>query len=429
MLKREIIKKTGFWFILAALLILFLYVIDLFTGVVYDKIAPEFGRKYLSLALNEYSGKELPLLLRPHPYLTYENTPNYYKDGIRQHNNMGYRNRDDIILSNNSSTIQILVLGGSTTYGTGVDKPEDTWPAQLQKLLNKWLMNKSFTYKVEIINGGIPWATSAELLNHYIFRDRYLRPDIVMLHTGGNDCTPLMHNNYNPEYTHWRYIRSGGRNGLRAGEASIIRASNIIKFVYSIWYSPIGYSTSRAYIHTKSAAKLHKAEALNNVTNNPTTGFSRNLSLLIRNIKQDGAIPIYFQFYAPGKEIFSEKGRKALEIANKIINLSELFDVHKIALRKSEETAKAISMNHDIEYIEISDGDIPIEHFVDQHHVNIHGQKFKAEFIGKRIFPHILKLINKRIANKWLSGQPKPSGFSSHSIQKLRLSFKWQDVK
>ncbi len=386
-------KKILFWIIIVALFVLLLYIVDLFVGIIYDKVAPDFGRKNLALALNP-SDENQRLLESPHPYLTYVNTPNYYSNGVRQHNNMGYRNNDDIELLKDSSTIRILVLGGSTTYGAGVDKPENTWSAQMQKLLNKSL-SKLSTYKVEIINGGLCWATSAELLNHYIFRDRSFNPDIVILHTGGNDAEPLLHNNYTPEYTNWRSIKSGGRNSLRQGEESIIRVSNIIKFVYSIWYNRIGYAIPMAYVHTNNLAKLNKEEVLYNVTNNTPVGFSRNLSLLIRNIKQDGAITVYFQFYEMGKEIFSAKGKLALDKANRNINFSELFDVRRLALRKNENTAKSICKNQNIQYIKIKDGDIPVEYFVDQHHLNSYGQEFKAKFMSKRVFPHILKLINK----------------------------------
>ena len=35
---------------------------------------------------------------------------------------------------------------------------------------------------------------------------------------------------------------------------------------------------------------------------NPLDGFSRNLFLLIRNVIEDGAIPIYYSFYGPDAE-------------------------------------------------------------------------------------------------------------------------------
>jgi hypothetical protein len=38
---------------------------------------------------------------------------------------------------------------------------------------------------IEVINAGLSSATSAELLAGYIFRHRYLKPDIVIIDVGG----------------------------------------------------------------------------------------------------------------------------------------------------------------------------------------------------------------------------------------------------
>lgn len=381
-MKREKIKKAGFSLVLAILLVLFLLSLDWYVGVIYETRAPEFGIQNLALALNN---ENQILSQRTHPYLTYENTPNYYKGGVRQHNNLGYRNHNDTKLRKDS--IRILVLGGSTTYGHGVHNPEDTWPAQLEDLLNS-----ENGPEVEVINGGLGWATSAELLNHYVFRDRYLDSDIVILHTGLNDSHPLMQSKYNPEYTHWRYFKSGGANGLRPGEARLIKASNIVKFAYSIWYSRIGYSTPGAYVHTKISAKLQKEEVFNNVNANPATGFSRNLSMLIRNIVQDGAIPVYFQFYWPGKDLFSEGGEKALFVANKYTNFTKHFDARILALSKNEDAARKVTEAQGTKFIKMAEGSIPVKYFIDQSHLNVGGQKFKAEFVYRNILSHILKL-------------------------------------
>lgn len=391
-------KNIIFTIVIFSLPVLFIYYIDAYIGTIYKDIAPEFGRKNLALALRHYNGKVSRLRLTPHPYLTYENTPNYIRKGVRQHNNMGYRNSADTELLKAPLTIRILALGGSTTYGTGVSKPEDAWPEQLQTMINQSLSSNS-NYKVEVINAGLPWGSSAELLNHYIFRDRYLNPDIVILHTGGNDMGPLKHDNYTPEYTHWRSIKSGSGNFLRPGEAHIIRASNIIKLLYSYWYQNIGYATKSAYIHTKGSATLTNEQAANNIANNMPVGFSRNLSLLIRNIKQDGAIPVYFQFYWPGEELFSDKAGPALIKANKAVNFTELFDAHRQALNKNETAAKSVSENKNIEYIEIERNAIPVEYLVDQCHLNHDGQEFKASFMNKRIFPYLERLLYVKSKN------------------------------
>jgi len=379
-----------------SILVFFVIIIDYITGRFYDFIAPDFGKRNLELALNQSSDKQKPLKMSPHPYLTYVATPEFRSGGYRQHNNMGYRNSDDTALEKSPSTIRILTLGGSTTYGTGVSNPQDSWPAQLEKLLNHSL-SKISDYRVQVVNGGIPWATSAELLNHYIFRDRYLNPDIVILHTGGNDIGPLKHDNYNPEYTHWRTIRSGRGNFLRPGEERIIRSSNIIKLLYAFWYEKISYAKKGVYIHTKGSSKLTKEAITKNIMNNEPVGFERNLELLVRNIKQDGAIPLYFEFYSPGKEMFSDEGKAALEQANRKINFEEFFSIYRQAFKKNEKVAKKICSKENIEYIEIEPSGIPVEYLVDQCHLNSDGQAFKARHLQRYIIPYIEQLLDTDI--------------------------------
>ena len=157
------------------------------------------------MILLEEVDKEQALNERPHPYLLWENTPEYISpEGIRQTNNLGYRNKEDLDFTKDAKVFRILALGGSTTWGYLLDDPDDTWPSQLEGILNDALSENSDFDKIEVINGGLNYATSAELLLHYLFRDRYLDPDIVIIHTGGNDAKLLLFHDYNPDYSFFR---------------------------------------------------------------------------------------------------------------------------------------------------------------------------------------------------------------------------------
>ena len=69
------------------------------------------------------------------PYLLYVPTPLYANEFGQQNNEHGYRGRL-IPLERTEGVSRILCMGGSTTYGFGVDRPSDVWPAQLEALLN-----------------------------------------------------------------------------------------------------------------------------------------------------------------------------------------------------------------------------------------------------------------------------------------------------
>ena len=94
--------------------------------------------------------------------------------------------------------IRILCIGGSTTWGYD-DDTLNTYPAQLQF----YLQNKG--YQVDVINAGVPYHTSLDVLMRYITKGIYTDPDILLVHTGGNDIGPLRSPfTYQPDYTHWR---------------------------------------------------------------------------------------------------------------------------------------------------------------------------------------------------------------------------------
>ncbi|MBI3735066.1 hypothetical protein HY256_00945, partial [Candidatus Sumerlaeota bacterium] len=116
-----------------------------------------------------------------YPYLLYICAPN---NAERGHNRYGFRG-PEVAVKRSPGIARILFLGGSTTYGPAV-AADQTYPAQVQSLLKEQLGSK-YT-DIEVINGGLPFGTTAELLTHYHFKYHYYRPDIVVINAGGNDA-------------------------------------------------------------------------------------------------------------------------------------------------------------------------------------------------------------------------------------------------
>ncbi len=162
-------------------------------GMLMGNLNPELSPRYLSI-----------------PYLGYIPYPNYTKHGIIQHNEDGYRGNK--VQLSKTNKYRILCIGGSTTYGYGVDSPQQTYPAQLQQLLNSYPWNENLKQKgyagAEVINAGVEAATSAEELQQYLFKYRYFKPNIVIVHSGINDAqlVSLADSNFQLDYTHYRRI-------------------------------------------------------------------------------------------------------------------------------------------------------------------------------------------------------------------------------
>lgn len=136
------------------------------------------------------------------PYLLYIPSPNYTDSGGLQHNSQGYRGKA-VDLRRTPGVVRVLCLGGSTTYGWGTPHAEDAYPAWLERILAQDLP-QGFR-GIEVINAGIPFGTTAEILTHYHFKFHYYRPDIVVINPGGNDAESMVnYDYYHPDYSHYR---------------------------------------------------------------------------------------------------------------------------------------------------------------------------------------------------------------------------------
>jgi len=367
--------------VLYILYLVFLFVIaDFAVGLLYNRIAPPLGQRNIMILLGE-TDVENAINERPHPYLLWENTPEFVsEDGIRQTNNLGYRNKQDYEFTKDPNVFRILALGGSTTWGYLLDDPEDTWPSQLEKMLNDALLENPEFDTIEVINGGLNYGTSAELLLHYLFRDRYLDPDIVIIHTGGNDAKLLLFHDYNPDYSFFRPGWTADIHRLRTGEGFLIRHSNIAKLFYAFWLND---SVALPFINKQNKSfDLRPKYYVENAKANEPIGFERNLRLLIENITSDGAEPVLFPYVMVSDEQFDSL---SAESAERVAFTRKIREGLVIALDKDNMVMRNLSGEYQIPLISLSPEEIPIEYFLDDAHLSREGEAIKAQTVANQI--------------------------------------------
>jgi lysophospholipase L1-like esterase len=129
---------------------------------------------------------EVPLteqIYRAHPYTAYCLNEVYRsRDGRNRHNSHGYRG-DEITQPKPAGTYRILMLGGSTTYETGIADWRETTTVQMQRLLGE----RAGARPVEVINAGCGGWNSWESLIDLQFRGLALQPDLVIVYCGTNE--------------------------------------------------------------------------------------------------------------------------------------------------------------------------------------------------------------------------------------------------
>lgn len=371
-------RKFIVWFIISVYIVGVTIVAEYIARRYYGTLCPESGRVAVSIMAGDSGSRQFGYI-RSHPYMLYVNQPGWERFGTIQFNSMGYRG-EEISLEPDPGVIRILAIGGSTTVGyPHVEKPDQAWPARLESILEKETKTK-----IEVINAGLASGTSAELLAHYMFRNRYLKPDIVVIHTGGNDSGALMFKDYNPEYTHYVEGWTANPLSLRFGERVLLKSS-IIKVFYSWWLKDASIQNilgKRLWFDLFTSE-----EALSNVNKNEPIGFHRNLNLLVRNIRQDGSIPVLFPFiYAP-KSVFER---------NDINNFLEAhYDVSVIGIRKNIEVMREMAVDNHIPIIEGAKEVIPVDCFLDHCHLNAQGEFIKARHVADYLISIIHKLLQE----------------------------------
>jgi len=108
-------------------------------------------------------------------------------------NSDGFRS-PEISENKPSNTFRVFVVGGSTTYGSGVNDA-NTIPSLLQKKLDE----KNYAQTIEVINAGFSGARSIEEIK--LVKEKLLNfaPDIIIVYDGYNDVKSFHGENIDPE--------------------------------------------------------------------------------------------------------------------------------------------------------------------------------------------------------------------------------------
>ncbi|MEM7250233.1 MAG: GDSL-type esterase/lipase family protein, partial [Pseudomonadota bacterium] len=172
------------------------------------------------------------------------------------------------------STFRILTIGGSTTFGSRLERNE-TYPAHLQRLLNeRWP-----EFNPVVLNGGVPWHTSMHSLLRYVARYSEWRPNLVIVMHAYNDIAQTSEGKfttgtYRPDYGHFFGALS---TRIRPNDPFFDRLSSA---VWGNWVARTWFSDLRGGEPTRA---LKPVDLLR-----PLPVYTRNLRELGRRIADDG---------------------------------------------------------------------------------------------------------------------------------------------
>lgn len=297
-----------------------------------------------------------------HPYFLFENNPAYKNQYGQQHDDYGFRETQETYVKN--ARLTVLAIGGSTTYGDGVNLPEEVWTHFLQQELSE------HGYNVEVLNGGLNYATSAELLARYAFKQQWIQHDILIIHAGGNDFLPISFPGFREDYSHVR-LQCGQTSGRL--ERFFLQHSNILRVVWGAWQQ--GSNFGLANWQPMKFREIDAVQALERVRDlKRYEPFVRNISTIVRIAQDHGRkvilIPFRNNHYKP---VYNRK-----DIAHLALAITE----HQHNLEKFQEK---IAGKTGADFFLIEENSILENNFVDNAHLNVAGQREKAEVILKSI--------------------------------------------
>ncbi|MFT4525826.1 MAG: lysophospholipase L1-like esterase [Bacteroidia bacterium] len=149
-------------------------------------------------------------MFQSHPYLVgslIKGANHQREELLYAHNSLGYRGAE-FTKAKPVGKIRIATIGGSTTYGVGVNN-EGTWPYQLGGYLGQ---------DYQVINMGVPGYTSAENLIQTALQLSDYEPDLAIYFIGLNDLRNINVKDLEPDYSDYHAPALYGALGLCSNE-------------------------------------------------------------------------------------------------------------------------------------------------------------------------------------------------------------------
>jgi lysophospholipase L1-like esterase len=301
----------------------------------------------------------------PHPYLSYFPTPNYEK-GQTYHNSLGYRN-EEFSLEKPSGVFRIVALGGSSTYDVSIKDNDETFTAQLEKLLKE-----EYGYRdVQVINAGVSGYNSWEILVNLEFRVLDLDPDLVIIYEGTNDVHARM-----VEPSAYRGDNLGRRQVWQAPRVALWEHSALIRILsralnMTRQVSVDDFVSAPTYMSWPFESRLieDNLDPTEILKRNPPIYFRRNLENMIAVAKEHN-VQILFSTWAHSPNLNDYASQ----------------DYYQRGFQENNDVVKEVAVSHEIPLFDFA-GVMPQDatYWADGRHVNEAGALVKARLFAEYI--------------------------------------------
>ncbi len=266
---------------------------------------------------------------------------------------------------------RIICLGGSTTFSDPVKTGDLSYPAILEKIMLKE------GYDVDIVNCGLPYYSSAEVLGNYLFKGTYLDADVILIMTGLNDIEPLMSpKDYKPDYSHWRVYGGIDRDKLFLKIWNAL-PSWTVRTITTVLLKP-GQGVQNGYQLTNVQESIN---ASTSIEERYPLGLEQNLIHLVATISADSALPVLItDNFDPGR-----KGSLFL-LGNDTKGIKTNCSRAKLAFNKNMAILDSIANQLEVPLIDFSSfKPTNDKYWIDHCHLDENGTVEQANFIYNKL--------------------------------------------
>jgi hypothetical protein len=299
------------------------------------------------------------------PYSLYWNRPNHVRKGFKQTDANGFRFKGYDVLRAKSSK-RILCYGGSTTYSDHVFKnPSDCWPHLLENRL------KASYQDFEVVNCGLNYAMTTELVSHLIFEGVHFNPDFVILHGPGNDLLPVAIGDQTLDY---RNTRKSTNLQARFFEPVLLNIFCSVRLIYARMLRENTFAELEPPIWPSPDTQNLR------LLNNPLTSFKSNVRTFV-DVCVSRGIKVVLVNFVQNHEEQLEMMRPGLSsgMLNIVARMNDYFN----ELARQNPT--------DVLHVNLVSVDFSPTDFVDICHLNQVGEIKKADLIFSGIFEFVTK--------------------------------------
>ena len=231
------------------------------------------------------------------------------------------------------------------------------------------------------MSGGLEYATTAELLNHYHFKYHYFKPDLVIINTGGDDALPPSFPHYQPDYSHWREQPGLPRSLSPLGQTLMKSRLLGLAAIYLLYGGRTGDVRIDRVDGDPPPGWYEGMSGDEVIQHNPA--FSHNLNSLFDEVLRDGADVLLVPY-----------------------RLANGFDVPEEAfVRKNEQVMRQISEDRKLVMAPFSASLISPGCWVDGSHLDKTSCRQKAEHIAEYAIPLLWRELRKSTPSRQSRGK------------------------